>query len=194
MTKPSFVISGAVIATVCAMTLANAQAPAAAAAAPSAPPPPPATKVEAFRPAAGSIMTFGYNELGSISYNISVDARELSDARGAAVRGVAVAVIESQYRTEQAFIDADELPELIRGIDALLAVKTNPTRYENFEVRYTTKGELRLTAFGSGAKVSYSVRAGRVTTARANVNEEGLRKLRAMFEAANQLFSAQPAK
>ena len=194
MTKPSFVVSGAVIATVCSLTLGNAQAPPVAAAAAPAPPPPPATKVEGFRPAAGSVVTFGYNELGRIGYNISVDARELSDARGATVRGVSVAIVESQYRSEQAFVDADELPELIRGIDALLAVKTNPTRFENFEVQYTTKGELQLIAFGSGDKISYVARAGRVTRARATLNEEGMRKLRAMFEAANQLLSAQPAR
>ncbi len=195
MAMPSFIISGAVIATVCSLTLANAQAPTAPAAAPAPPPPPPpATKVEAFRPAAGSVITFGYNELGTIGYQISVDARELSDARGVSVRGVAVTVIETQYRTEIAVVDADEIPELIRGMDALLAVKANPTRYENFEVRYTTKGELQLTVYGSGNKVSYSVRAGRVTTARASTNEDGFRKLRGMFEAASQLFAAQPAR
>ena len=193
MARPSFIISGAVISTVCSLTLANAQAPTVPAAAP-VPPPPPATKVEAFRPAAGSVITFGYNELGTIGYQVSVDARELSDARGVSVRGVAVTVIETQYRTEIAVVDADEIPELIRGMDALLAVKANPTRYENFEVRYTTKGELQLTVYGSGNKVSYSVRAGRVTTARASTNEDGFRKLRGMFEAASQLFAAQPAR
>jgi len=150
--------------------------------------------VEAFQPAAGTIFTIGYNDLGTIGYSIVVDARELTDARGTKARGVTVAVIESQYRTERAFIDADELPELIRGIDALLAVKANPTRYENFEVQYTTKGELEISAFGSGDKVSYAVRAGRVTTAQSRINEDGLRKLRGMFDAANKLFSAQPGQ
>jgi len=182
----------ALIVAIAVASRTEAQTPPTAAAA--APPPAPTTKVEAFRPAVGTVMTFGYNELGHIGYNISVDARELRDAHGLTARGVAVAVIESQYRTEQAFVDADELPELIRGIDALLAVKTNPTRYENFEVRYTTKGELEIIAYGSGDKISYAVRAGRVTTARSDVNEDGLRKLRAMFETANQLFSSQQTK
>jgi hypothetical protein len=156
--------------------------------------PPPATKVEAFRPAAGSVVTFGYNELGEIS-GISVDARELRDTRGAVVRGVAVQVTESQYRDERSFVDADELPELLKGIDALLAVQANPTRYENFEVRYTTKGELQITVFNSGQKIRYSVRAGRVTTAQAFIDEADLRNLRSMFEAANQLLKPpQPAK
>jgi hypothetical protein len=195
MIRPAVFLS--VIATLSSVTIGLAQAPAAPAATPQtavAAPPPPATKVEAFRPAAGSLVTLGYNDLGTISYSIAVDARELTDARGTRVRGVVVTVLENQYRNETAMLDSDELPELIRGIDALLAVKTNPTHYENFEVRYTTKGELRITAFGSGDKVSYAVRAGRVTTASTKINEEQLRKLRGMFDAANQLFASQPAQ
>ncbi len=153
--------------------------------------PAPATKVEGFRPAAGTVMTFGYNELGRVG-TISVDAREMSDTRGGTVRGVAVQITEGEYKEERSFVDADELPELIRGIDALLAVKANPTRYENFEVRYTTKGELQITAFNSGPKISFAIRAGRVTTAQAFTDEEGIRRLRAMFETANQLLNRQP--
>jgi hypothetical protein len=192
MIPTSRIISAAFVALISWTGAALPQA--AAVAAPAAPPPPPATKVEAFQPAAGTLFTLGYNELGNIGFSISVDARELSDVRGTKVRGITVTVIESQYRTERALVDADELPELIRGIDALLAVKTNPTRYENFEVRYTTKGELQIAAYGSGAKVSFAVKAGRLTTATARTNEEGIRKLRAMLEAANQLFSAQPGQ
>jgi len=138
-------------------------------------------------------MTFGYNNLGNVS-NIAVDARELSDTRGGLVRGVAVEITQSEYREERSFVDADELPELIRGIDALLAVKTNPTRYENFEVRYTTKGDLQITAFNSGQKISYAIRTGRVTTAQAFIDEVGLQKLRAIFQAANQLLSTQTSR
>jgi hypothetical protein len=192
MDMPSRIAASTFLTTLCGTTLALAQAPVAPAAATAATPPAPATKVESFRPAAGTLVTIGYNELGTIGYNVSVDARELSDVRGAKVRGVVVTVIQSQYRTETAMIDADELPELIRGVDALLAVKSNPTRYENFEVRYTTKGELELTAYNSGNAISYTVQAGRVSAASVAVDEDGLRKLRAMFDAANQLFAAQP--
>jgi hypothetical protein len=175
-------------------TFAQAQAGPPAASPASVQQPPPATKVEAFRPSAGTIVTLGYNDLGTIGFQVVVDARELSEPRGVKVRGVSVAVIESQYRTERAFIDADELPELLRGIDALLAINANPTRYENFEVRYTTKGELEISVFGSGAKVQYAIRAGRVTTATARTNADGIRKLRGMFDAANQLFTTQPGQ
>jgi len=103
-------------------------------------------------------------------------------------------VTQSQYRDERAFIDTDELPELLKGIDALLGVKANPTTYKNFEVRYTTKGELQLTAFNSGDRIRYAVQAGRITKAQAFVDEDGLRKLRTMFETASQQLGAAPGR
>lgn len=124
------------------VALASGQAAATAAA--TTPPPTPATKIEAFKPNAGSIVTLAYDELGVVR-GISVDVRELRDAsKSTTVRGLLVEVTESQYRTERSFVDADEIPELLRGIDALLEVKSNPTAFQNFEVRYTTKGELRI--------------------------------------------------
>ena len=163
-----------------------------AAVAPAAPAP--ATKLEAFKPAAGTVMTFGYNNLGTVS-GISVDARELRDTKGGIVRGVAVEVTESEYREERSFVDTDELPELLKGIDALLSIKTNPTTFENFEVRYTTKGELQVTVFNrGGGDFRYVVQAGRTTIARRYLDEDGLRKLRTMFETAMQELSTQPAK
>ncbi|SRR6266571_2104304 len=177
------------LGTVLLFAAASAQAPPQAAV---TSPLTPATKIEAFKPAAGTLVTWGYNELGSVS-GISVDAREIRDTRGNVVRGVIVQVTQSEYREERSFVDTDELPELLKGIDALLSVKTNPTTYQNFEVRYTTKGELQVTAFGSAGRINYAVQAGRITKAQAFVDEDGLRKLRTMFETASQQL-AKPGK
>jgi hypothetical protein len=156
----------------------SAQAPAA---------PPPATKMEGFKPAAGSVVVFGYDDLGTVS-GITVDARELRDAKGNSVRGLLVEVYESQYRQERSFVDADEIPELLKGFDALLDVKTNPTPFKSFEVRYTTKGELQLTAFSSSdGSVKYAVQAGRTLKAqRVGLGAADMQKLRGLFDAAAQ--------
>jgi hypothetical protein len=172
---------------------ASAQAPAPPAAVTSAPPPP-ATKIEAFKPAAGTVVTLGYNELGS-TYGVSVDAREMRDTRGNVVRGVTVEVTQSEYRQERAFVDADELPELLKGIDALLSVKTNPTTYQNFEVRYTTKGDLQITAFNRSGQIIYAVQAGRIATAQAFLPDDyALRQLRTMFETASRQLGTQATR
>jgi hypothetical protein len=174
-------------------SVASAQNPPPPGAQTPAAPLPPATKLEAFKPAAGTVVTVAYNELGGI-LGVSVDAREIRDNRGNVVRGVVVEVTQSQYREERAFVDADEIPELLRGIDALLEVKSNPTTYQKFEVRYSTKGELQLTAFGTtGGRTRYAIQAGRFTRAQAFTDEDGLRKLRAMFETAGQQLGA-PAR
>ena len=154
---------------------------------PPPPAPPAATKMEGFKPAAGSVVVFGYDELGTLG-GISVDVREMRDARGNGVRGLLVEVTESQYRKEQAFVDADEIPELLKGFDALLEVKTNPTSFKNFEVRYTTKGELQLTAFNSsGGSILYAVQTGRTLKAqRVGLGAADMQKLRALFDAAAQ--------
>jgi len=104
------------------------------------------------------------------------------------VRGLVVEVTESQYRKERSFVDADEIPELLKGFDALLEVKANPTSFKNFEVRYTTKGELQLTAFNSSnGPVMYAVQTGRTLKAqRLGLGASDMQKLRGLFEAAAQ--------
>jgi hypothetical protein len=150
---------------------------------------PPATKLEAFAPAAGTVVTYGYDDLGNVR-GISVEARELRDSKGNTVRGVVVQVTQSQYREERSFIDVDELPELIKGIDALLDVKGNPTAFDYFEVRYTTKGELQIAAFNNNrGQISYAVKAGRVVPAQAIISQDQLVKLRSMFVSAQQTLS-----
>ncbi|MGB7759797.1 MAG: hypothetical protein WBL61_08215 [Bryobacteraceae bacterium] len=96
-------------------------------------------------------------------------------------------VYESQYRQERSFVDADEIPELLKGFDALLEVQANPTQFKSFEVRYTTRGELQLTALGDSGPTFFVVQAGQVVTATsAGLHAKDMRKLRGLFEAALQ--------
>jgi hypothetical protein len=159
-------------------------------------PAPPATKIEGFKPAVGSVFTLGYDELGQVS-GISVDVREMKDQRNTPVRGLVVEITESQYRKERSFVDADEIPELLKGFDSLLEVKSNPTHFKNFEVRYTTRGELQLTAFNSSnGTVQYAVQAGRTLKAqRIGLSAANMQELRALFlSAALRLQALSPAK
>jgi hypothetical protein len=164
------------------LSAANAQAPAQTQPQQT---PPPATKLEAFKPAAGSVLTLGYDELGKAA-GVSVDVREMRDPKSPAVRGLVVEVVESQYRTERSFVDADEIPELLRGFDALLEVKANPTQFKSFEVRYTTRGELQLTAFNSSnGSIMFAVQAGRTLKAqRVGLGTAEMQQLRQLFQSA----------
>lgn len=158
--------------------------------APSAPPLPPATKLEAFSPTAGSVMTVGDNDLGTAG-SVSVHAKEFRDSKSGVVRGLTVEVDESQYRRELSLVDTDEIPELLKGIDAILDVKANPTTYRQFEIHYRTRGALQVVVYSSAeGKIGYIVQAGRVLIASAALNDGDMRKFRGMVAAGLEKLSA----
>jgi hypothetical protein len=153
------------------------------------PPPPPATSLEAFRAGPGVIATIGYDDLGDVS-NVFVDVREMRDTQGARVRGVVVEVAGRQASPERAYIDADELSDLIKAVDTILNVTTNPTQFRSFDMRYSTKGELVVTASSTRNRgVLYGVEVGRVLRVRRTLNGGELHQLRTLFEAAQQKLS-----
>jgi hypothetical protein len=89
---------------------------------------------------------------------------------------------------EQAFIDPDEFADLLRGFDALLGITTNPTsQFRNFDLRYSTRGELVLTASSTRNRgVLYGVEVGRVLRARRPLDGGEFHRLRTLVEAAQQ--------
>ncbi|MEO6235944.1 MAG: hypothetical protein ABIQ52_03035 [Vicinamibacterales bacterium] len=175
----------------CASMTAGVAAAQNAPAAPSpmlmAPALPPATMMEAFQYPVGTLFTVGYDDLGEVA-GISVEVREMRDARGRRVRGVVVEVTSGQTGREQALIDAEEIPDLLKGFDAMLEIRANPTQFRNFETRYATKGELILSANSSRNRgVLYAVEAGRLGKARRGGLTGGeMHQLRVLLEAASQ--------
>jgi len=184
---------GCVLATVLAP---NAQAPAqppAAAPVFVTPPPPPATLLEAFKPADGSVLTVGYEDLGDVA-NVSVDVREMRDSRGGRARGMVVTVGNRRGPHEQSYVDEDELAELLKGVDALLAIGHNPTPFRNFDVQYATRGELVLTASSSRNRgIVYRVEVGRILKVASGPLTGGeMQQLRTLFEGASQKLATVP--
>jgi len=156
------------------------------------PPPPPATTLEAFHALPGTILTTAYEELGDVD-GVLVEAREMRDSLGARVRGVVVTIVTTGPTSrltppDQAFVDPDELPALLRAFEALQAITTNPTgEFKNFDMRYSTKGELVLTASSTRQRgVVYGIEVGRVLRARRTLNGGEFNQLRTLVEAAQQ--------
>lgn len=185
---------GCVLATVLAPNAqAPAQPPAAAAPVFVTPPPPPATLLEAFKPADGSVLTVGYEDLGDVA-NVSVDVREMRDSRGGRARGMVVTVGNRRGPHEQSYVDEDELAELLKGVDALLAIGHNPTPFRNFDVQYATRGELVLTASSSRNRgIVYRVEVGRILKVASGPLTGGeMQQLRTLFEGASQKLATVP--
>ena len=135
----------------------------------------------------GTLFTVGYDDLGEVA-GISVEVREMRDASGGRVRGVVVEVTTNQSAREQSLVDADEIPDLLKGFDAMLQIRTNPTQFRNFETRFATKGELILSANSSRNRgVLYAVEVGRLVKARRGGLTGGeMHQLRVLLEAASQ--------
>jgi hypothetical protein len=158
-------------------------------------PPPPTTKLEGFAPGSGSLLVKGYDEIGSAAYGVSVDAQERTNGERARVSGLLVEIKEigtSRLEREgRAFVDSDEIPELLKGLDALLAVGANPTQFKNFEIQYTTRGGLELIAFNNDKnEISYAVKAGKTLGATRYLKKEEMLKLKGLFESAVQKLNA----
>ena len=149
---------------------------------------PPATRLEGFGSTPGSVLTIGFDRLGGIE-GVFVEVRDMRDEHGGSASGVVVTVAEEGGRARQdAYVDADELPGLISGIDALTSANRNPTSFENYEVHYFTRGALLVSAVSTRAGgIVYAIEAGRVTkTIRTNVSSGEMIKLRGLFDAALQ--------
>jgi hypothetical protein len=155
--------------------------------------PPPATKLEGFLPAPGAVVTVGHEEIGTIA-GISVEVREIRDSTGASARGLVVDVTDSQNNGDRSFVDADEVSDLIKGMDALLEIRANPTPFKRFEVQYMTRGGLEITTFNTGrGDVLYAVHAGFGPRARRiGLSVTDIQRLRTFFQAASQKLAALP--
>jgi hypothetical protein len=151
------------------------------------PPPPPATALEAFVVPPGEVMMTAYEDVGEVDL-VYVEAREMRDPRGRRVRGIVVTIPGRQTVPEQAFIDPDEFTDLLKGFDELLGITTNPTsQFRNFDLRYSTRGELVLTARSTRNRgVIYGVEVGRVYRTRRSLDGGEFHRLRTLVEAAQQ--------
>jgi len=154
------------------------------------PPPPPATTLEAFHAEPGVILTTSYEELGEVE-GVLVEAREMRTSHGNRARGIVVTITERGDRSQdfqQAFVDPDEFVELIKGFDALLAITINPSgEFRSFDMRYSTRGELVLTASSTRQRgVVYGVEVGRMLRLRRTLNGGEFHQLRTLVEAAQQ--------
>lgn len=143
------------------------------------------TRMENFAPLAGSVVVFGYDLLGEVA-GVSLEVREILDDKGGRAKGALVTVKQDQYQTQNSFIDEDELPELIKGFDAILSVKQNPTSFKFFEVKYTPRGEFQLIAFNNqNGFLVYGVKAGRGGGAQVfNLQAQHIQRIKDLFEKA----------
>lgn len=153
------------------------------------PAPLPATKLEAFQPETGSIVTVGHELLGAIARGrVFVEVRDVRDSKGNMAGGATLHLIESQTRDERAFLDVDELSGLLRNLDSLLKFTANPTPFKRFEARFTTRGNLSFVAYSNTAGViEYALQVNKIPLATIpNIDSADMLKLHALLDQALQ--------
>ena len=137
--------------------------------------------------AADAALLWGAYHFGTGADGVFVDVREMRDSRGNRARGIVVEIAGAQALREQSFVDADEIPGLLKAIDDLVAITANPTQFRSFEIRFMTRGEMGLTASSSRNRgIFYGVEVGRLTKVRKAISAGEMHQLRTLFEAASQ--------
>lgn len=157
---------------------------------------PPATRLEAFLPVPGAVVTIGFDPLRGLQSvpGVNVEVREVRDDRGNGARGLVVRVLEGEDRRDVSFVDDDEVPSLLAGIDTLLQASGNPTAFAMFEQHYATRGEFEVSvASNARGELVYAVQAGRALRAQRILTAADMTRLRGLVEAAQtRLTTARP--
>ena len=125
------------------------------------------TKLEEFSSKTGVVTLVEYTSGKNHSVlggSFEVQKRKVgSAANPGSVKGVQIRVRIDRY-TGTAFIDLDEIGDLIKGIEYVMTVTKEITDLENFEAKFTTVGGLSLTVFNEDdGTISSSLQAGNRT-------------------------------
>jgi len=152
----------------------------------------PKTQLEAFAAETGAVIIKGYTDIGKVTGTgaVEVDCREFTNAQsGRKSYGMVINVKESGRleRNDNSFIDFDEIPSLISGIDYIGKINKYVTKLQNFEATYTTKGDFAITIFNNAkGELGIAVRSGRFGRASAYLTMQQLGQLRSLILSAKE--------
>jgi len=150
------------------------------------------TKLEAFEKQTGTVIITGRSDIGKISAmgSVSVVCIEIIDvSTGQRQMGIVFEVKASgRYeRSDNSFVDYDEIESLLNGIDYVSKVTPNSTKLSRFEATYKTKGELSIVTFNSiSGKFEAAVSSGSIGAASAYISKAKLTELRSIIAKAKE--------
>lgn len=153
---------------------------------------PPRTRLEAFALQEGAVIVLGYSRMGEVrgfGSSVVVESKEFTNvASGQKERGLTIEVRE-RARPEREFVsyvDDDEIPSLLKGLEYLVKVDRSATPFDSFQADYRTRGELQVSTYSTdgGAKVAAAVSSGTIRRATAVLTLNELDSIRTLVEAA----------
>ena len=151
----------------------------------------PKTKLEAFEALTSTVVLKGYQAIGSVpgDGSVAVECIELTDTSTGKRQTGLVIEVKGSGKAEaerRVYIDFDEIGPLVQGIDRIFKVTAASTKLANFEASYRTKGDFKVTTFGSADKVEASVKTGSYGGSAARFSTSKLADLRALIAEAKQ--------
>lgn len=116
----------------------------------------PRTQLEALQLKTGAVIVRGSQRVGVVrgqaQGRVEVAALEIIDTGGnRKARGLSLTIEEAGERGREAvaFVDYDELPGLIEGLESMSRLDRGETQFSNFEVSYRTRGNLVVSVFST---------------------------------------------
>ena len=144
------------------------------------------TKLESFRPEPGAIMTIGHEIVGGIRRGSAVvEVRDVRDSRGNSAGGLTILLFaNSANRNERMFLDVDEIPGVLKSLDALLKYTANPTPFKKFEARFATRGNLSFVAYANTTgNIEYALQVDEVPQATlSNIDSADMLRIRELID------------
>lgn len=125
----------------------------------------PKTKLEALIGTNGAVLIRQSTEVGSIGRG-SIRAAAImvtNAASGVETKGLLISPAEGAGDKENAYIDYDEIPGLLSGIDQIVSVDPATLKLANFEAVYHTRGKFSVGAYGSGDLKSAFISTGKLS-------------------------------
>ncbi len=112
----------------------------------------PKTKLETLIATSGAVLIRQSTEVGSIAGgSIRVAAIIVTNgANGTETKGLLITSSDGASGKKIAYVDNDEIPGLVSGIDYLASVDLATLKLANFEAIYRTRGNFSVAAFNSG--------------------------------------------
>lgn len=154
--------------------------------------PTPKTKLEAFEAQSGAVVIRGFSKIGELrgifGGAVTVESKEFMNATTAKREfGVTLEVKETSRleRNNTSYVDYDEIPSLLRGIDYIAKVDKSITKLDNFQADYRTKDDLRVSTFSMGSgEVMAAVTSGTIGATSVRLKIADLGKLRELIASA----------
>lgn len=149
----------------------------------------PATKLEELTSIKGSILIQSFQKIGTLnakySSQIKVRIYEFSDEKSKSKTyglGIEVETGDKYNNSASSYIDFDEIPSLIKGLEFISGIQKNPTNLENYEAKYQTRGGLEVINFNSFEGIQAVIKAGRYNAKNAFIELKDLHIFKTMIE------------